>query len=224
MIVGALPGSVEIETLFAGGSFGRRANFQSDYVAECVHIAKHVGGGRPVKLVWTREDDMTGGYYRPLAHHDVKVDARRRRLSRRLAPPGGHPVDHEGLAHGRRRARRDRRRGRQGLALPRRRRRSSTARCLRRRRRCRCCGGARWARPTPPSSWSTPSTSWRARPARTRSTTAARSTPRPARSRHLAVLEPGRREGRLGPAGRRLDAAASPCTRASARWWPRSPR
>ena len=72
-IVGALPGSVEIETLFAGGSFGRRANFQSDYVTECVHIAKHVGGGRPVKLVWTREDDMTAGYYRPLTHHAVKV-------------------------------------------------------------------------------------------------------------------------------------------------------
>lgn len=73
MIVGALPGSVQIETLFAGGSYGRRANFKSDYVTECVHIAKHVGGGRPVKLVWTREDDMTGGYYRPMVHHAVKV-------------------------------------------------------------------------------------------------------------------------------------------------------
>jgi len=73
MIVGALPGSVEIDTLFAGGSYGRRANFKSDYVTECVHIAKHVGGGRPVKLVWTREDDMTGGYYRPMVHHAVKV-------------------------------------------------------------------------------------------------------------------------------------------------------
>jgi isoquinoline 1-oxidoreductase subunit beta len=74
MIVGALPGSVQIETLYAGGSFGRRANFKSDYVSECVHIAKHVGGGRPVKLVWTREDDMTGGYYRPMAHHTVRVE------------------------------------------------------------------------------------------------------------------------------------------------------
>jgi isoquinoline 1-oxidoreductase beta subunit len=72
-IVGELPGSVEVETLFAGGSFGRRANFASDYVSECVQIAKHVGGGRPVKLVWTREDDMTGGYYRPLVHHAVSV-------------------------------------------------------------------------------------------------------------------------------------------------------
>jgi len=73
MIVGVLPGSVEIETLFAGGSFGRRANFKSDYASECVHIAKHVGGGRPVKLVWTREDDMTAGYYRPLVHHALQV-------------------------------------------------------------------------------------------------------------------------------------------------------
>ena len=72
-IVGNLPGAIEVETLFAGGSFGRRANFQSDYVAECVHIAKHVGKGRPVKLVWTREDDMTAGYYRPLVHHAVRV-------------------------------------------------------------------------------------------------------------------------------------------------------
>ena len=72
-IVKALPGSVEVETLFAGGSFGRRANFQSDYVAECVHIAQKVGHGRPVKLIWTREDDMRAGYFRPLVHHAVRV-------------------------------------------------------------------------------------------------------------------------------------------------------
>lgn len=72
-IVKALPGSIEIETLFAGGSFGRRANFTSDYAAECVQIAKKVGGGRPVKLVWTREDDMRAGYYRPMVHHAVRV-------------------------------------------------------------------------------------------------------------------------------------------------------
>jgi isoquinoline 1-oxidoreductase beta subunit len=72
-IAPALPGSVEIETLFAGGSFGRRANFQSDYAAECAHIAKKLGGGRPVKLVWTREDDMRAGYYRPMVHHALRV-------------------------------------------------------------------------------------------------------------------------------------------------------
>ena len=72
-IAPALPGSVEIETLFAGGSFGRRGNFQSDYSAECVHIAKKVGRGRPVKLVWTREDDMRAGYFRPIVHHNVRI-------------------------------------------------------------------------------------------------------------------------------------------------------
>jgi len=73
MAVGALPGSVEIKTLPAGGSFGRRGNPTSDYATECVHIAKHVGGGRPVKLVWTREDDMTGGRYRPMVLHTVAI-------------------------------------------------------------------------------------------------------------------------------------------------------
>jgi isoquinoline 1-oxidoreductase beta subunit len=73
LVVGAFPGSVEIETLPAGGSFGRRGNPTSDYVTECVHIARHVGHGRPVKLVWTREDDMTGGRYRPLTHHAIAI-------------------------------------------------------------------------------------------------------------------------------------------------------
>ncbi|WP_411287907.1 molybdopterin cofactor-binding domain-containing protein [Phenylobacterium sp.] len=72
-IVGNLPGAIQVETLFAGGSFGRRANFQSDYVAECVQIAKRVNKGRPVKLVWTREDDMAAGYYRPLVHHALRI-------------------------------------------------------------------------------------------------------------------------------------------------------
>lgn len=72
-VVGCLPGSVEIETLLAGGSFGRRATFESDYAVECLHIAKTIGGGRPVKLVWTREDDMRAGYYRPIVIHAVKV-------------------------------------------------------------------------------------------------------------------------------------------------------
>jgi isoquinoline 1-oxidoreductase beta subunit len=73
LTVYTLPGAVEIETLFAGGSFGRRANPKSDYVMDAVNIAKKVGGGRAVKLIWTREDDMTGGYYRPMAHHALAV-------------------------------------------------------------------------------------------------------------------------------------------------------
>jgi isoquinoline 1-oxidoreductase beta subunit len=73
LAIGALPGSVEIVTLPAGGSFGRRGTLDSDYAAECVHIAKKIGKNIPVKLVWTREDDMTGGKYRPLAHHAIEV-------------------------------------------------------------------------------------------------------------------------------------------------------
>jgi isoquinoline 1-oxidoreductase beta subunit len=73
LVVGALPGAIEIETLYAGGSFGRRATPTSEYAMEAVHLAKHLGKNRPVKLVWTREDDMTGGRYRPMVHHAVQV-------------------------------------------------------------------------------------------------------------------------------------------------------
>ncbi len=71
--VGTLPGWVEIETLPAGGSFGRRGNPTSDYVIDAVQVAKRMGKGRPVKVVWTREDDMTAGRYRPLTHHALAI-------------------------------------------------------------------------------------------------------------------------------------------------------
>jgi isoquinoline 1-oxidoreductase beta subunit len=64
--------SVRINTLFAGGSFGRRANPPSDYISEAVHVAKASGGRAPVHLVWTREDDIRGGRYRPLYHHGLR--------------------------------------------------------------------------------------------------------------------------------------------------------
>ena len=64
---------VTIHTLAAGGSFGRRANFESDYIAEVASIAKATDGRYPVRLIWTREDDITGGRYRPLNLH--RVDA-----------------------------------------------------------------------------------------------------------------------------------------------------
>ncbi len=58
------PEKVRIHTCFLGGGFGRRANPQSDFVAEAVHVAKATG--RTVKVIWTREDDIRGGYYRPM--------------------------------------------------------------------------------------------------------------------------------------------------------------
>jgi isoquinoline 1-oxidoreductase subunit beta len=71
--LGLKPEQVKLNMLFAGGSFGRRANPQSDYVLEAVQIAKAIGGRAPVKLVWTREDDMRAGYYRPAYVHALKA-------------------------------------------------------------------------------------------------------------------------------------------------------
>lgn len=54
-----------------GGSFGRRGSFGNDWVMEAVHIAQ--ASGEAVKLIWTREDDIRGGYYRPVYLHRVKI-------------------------------------------------------------------------------------------------------------------------------------------------------
>jgi isoquinoline 1-oxidoreductase beta subunit len=66
---------VQLHTTFLGGGFGRRANPQSDFVVEAVHVAK--AAGVPVKVIWTREDDMAGGWYRPAFLHAIEggVDA-----------------------------------------------------------------------------------------------------------------------------------------------------
>jgi isoquinoline 1-oxidoreductase beta subunit len=70
-VTGLKPDQVEINTLAAGGSFGRRANFESDYIAEVTSIAKATGGRYPVRLIWTREDDIQGGKYRPFNLHRI---------------------------------------------------------------------------------------------------------------------------------------------------------
>jgi isoquinoline 1-oxidoreductase beta subunit len=63
---------VEIETMMAGGSFGRRGQADMHLAAELAQAAKAIGPGRPVKLMWTREDDIRGGYYRPLFLHRLR--------------------------------------------------------------------------------------------------------------------------------------------------------
>jgi isoquinoline 1-oxidoreductase subunit beta len=68
------PQQVSIHTLYAGGSFGRRANPGSDYIVEAVSIAKAFGAdGTPIKLQWTREDDIHGGLYRPMYFHKLEA-------------------------------------------------------------------------------------------------------------------------------------------------------
>jgi isoquinoline 1-oxidoreductase beta subunit len=74
--LGLKPEQVTIHQLYAGGSFGRRANPHSDFVREAARVvrAAHAQGvDAPVKLVWMREDDMRAGYYRPLTVHKVRV-------------------------------------------------------------------------------------------------------------------------------------------------------
>ena len=103
-MTGLEPRQVTINTLAAGGSFGRRANFESDYIAEVASIAKATAGRYPVRLIWTREDDITGGRYRPLnlhrieagIGHDGKVAYRQRVVGQSImegSPLGGKGVD-----------------------------------------------------------------------------------------------------------------------------------
>lgn len=70
-ILGFKPSQVSIYTPFLGGAFGRRATPDSDFVAEAVEIAK--ASGKTIKMIWSREDDTTGGYYRPSFLHRIKA-------------------------------------------------------------------------------------------------------------------------------------------------------
>jgi isoquinoline 1-oxidoreductase beta subunit len=75
-IAGVPPQNVTVHTPFLGGGFGRRANPRADFVGEAVQVAR--AAGVPVKTVWTREDDIRGGFYRPLFVHRIEaaVDAK----------------------------------------------------------------------------------------------------------------------------------------------------
>jgi len=71
-VLGLKPGEVTFHTEMAGGGFGRRAVADSHVQREAALIAKRFRG-TPVKLIWTREDDIRGGYYRPMHLHRVEV-------------------------------------------------------------------------------------------------------------------------------------------------------
>lgn len=74
-VAGLQPEQVQLHTMLLGGGFGRRAVGDCHMVHEAVEISKTIK--KPVKVVWTREDDTRGGYYRPRSYHSIAggVDA-----------------------------------------------------------------------------------------------------------------------------------------------------
>jgi isoquinoline 1-oxidoreductase beta subunit len=70
-ITGLKREQVNLHTMLLGGGFGRRAVFDSHFVREAVQISKAVKA--PVKVIWSREDDIRGGYYRPAALHSLSA-------------------------------------------------------------------------------------------------------------------------------------------------------
>ena len=68
-ITGLKPEQVKIHTTLLGGGFGRRAAIDAHFVREAVQVSKAVRA--PVKVIWTRDDDIRGGYYRPRALHTI---------------------------------------------------------------------------------------------------------------------------------------------------------
>ena len=86
---------VQLHTTFLGGGFGRRATPQSDFVVEAVHVAKAIGPPAKVKVVWTREDDMQGGWYRPAFLHALEGGVDAKWQCGELYIAFGRPVHHE---------------------------------------------------------------------------------------------------------------------------------
>ena len=70
-VLGLEPEKVTLHTPFVGGSFGRKASFDADWIVEALQIAK--ASGKFIKLIWSREDDIQGGYYRPAYLHRAIV-------------------------------------------------------------------------------------------------------------------------------------------------------
>ncbi|MGZ3723984.1 MAG: molybdopterin cofactor-binding domain-containing protein, partial [Bdellovibrionales bacterium] len=70
-IFGLATDKVKVNSVYAGGSFGRRGSKNSDYVVEACNLAKILK--KPVQLLWAREDDMKGGFYRPGHLHVAKI-------------------------------------------------------------------------------------------------------------------------------------------------------
>jgi len=75
-VLGVPPQNVKVNVQMAGGGFGRRAIPSSDYVVEACTVAKAAqaaGITAPIRTLWSREDDVKGGYYRPMHLHTAKI-------------------------------------------------------------------------------------------------------------------------------------------------------
>ena len=70
-ITGIPSGKVRVHTLFLGGGFGRRANPAADFTSMAAEVARAIS--QPVRVIWTREDDMKGGYYRPFWYDRLRA-------------------------------------------------------------------------------------------------------------------------------------------------------
>lgn len=72
-IAGVTPDKVTLHVMKTGGGFGRRAVFDGDVIAEATAVAKALDWKYPIKVQWTRDNDMKGGRYRPAYVHRVKA-------------------------------------------------------------------------------------------------------------------------------------------------------
>ena len=72
-IAGVTPDKVKLHVMKTGGGYGRRAVMDADVIAEAVSVAKALDWKYPVKVQWTRDNDMRGGRYRPAYVHRVKA-------------------------------------------------------------------------------------------------------------------------------------------------------
>ena len=72
-IMGIDPANVKLHVMTPGGFFGRRAVPDADVIVEVVSVLKATGAKAPIKVLWTREDDMKGGRYRPMYYHTIKA-------------------------------------------------------------------------------------------------------------------------------------------------------
>ena len=75
-VLGVPPQNVKVNVQMAGGGFGRRGLLTSDFVVEAcgvVKAAQAAGIQAPIRTLWSREDDIKGGYYRPMHLHTAKI-------------------------------------------------------------------------------------------------------------------------------------------------------